>query len=91
MNLYYVLAFLLGVLGSIGYFLGLTLHGRLESFKTKQGKVRKALICILCVMGGFFAAALQHTIKDNLALAHAFLIGFGWILLLVPTKHVVLK
>ncbi len=85
----YIFSFLLGCIGSIGYFLSLVLYGRLGRYKTKEGHIRKAKIFGLCITGGLLATLLQATIKENFAAAHALIIGAGWIVIIGPLRSAI--
>lgn len=85
-NMLYVLGFLLGFIGSAGYFLSLVLYGRIGRFKTKAGQFKIYEIFGLCIIGGIIAALLQATIKEGFAPIHAIALGSSWMVIFGPLR-----
>lgn len=85
----YIWSFFLGCIGSIGYFLSLTIYGNLARFKTTGGRIREYRILAFCILGGAFAALLQTTVKGTLAPIHALVVGAGWVVIFSPIRNAV--
>lgn len=83
----YVFGFLLGFIGSAGYFLSLVLYGRIGRFKTKAGQIKIYKIFGFCIIGGIIAALFQATIKEGFAPVHAIVLGSGWMIIFGPLRN----
>lgn len=82
-----ILSFLLGFVGSTGYFLSLVLYGKIGRFKTKEGQIKIYKIFGLCIIGGIIAALLQATIKEGFAPVHAIVLGSSWMIIFGPLRN----